>query len=621
MYGRPPRREMRDPVETRGRLGSLAFRGVDRELAVSSDGRFLAGRGPNGKVLVFDAGTGEAVAETVEEDGHVSRFGFWPGTRDLILAVDQAKEIVRVDLEGKVAQRFRTGAVSCYYGLSRAEDGTYLAAVANFRLYLWNSDGRVLVDREVDEVGLASTAAVHGTRRLLVCGGEDGVVVFRIREQDLERVGFYAAEFPGGRRPSRWDAIVGVPGAFVRHETAFDRDGRRIFVLGHEGKVIVLDAETARPIRRLQADSRFVRCMAVVPRDDADLATGGEDGKVRLWNSREGRIVREYSHAGPVTSVAAHPQGDRLYSTGHDRTLRTWYPDREVQPAADAARAVAAMSLSADDRWLCTAEWGGRIRVWDVPERRTTAAWNAGDEVQRVRWLGAQRRILTLDRAHGVRLWSGEDFRDISVLACDGEVPVCMEPSTDGTRVAIAFADGRIVVMNPATGRIDPEWSTKAKVVADLHWHPTEPKIAVAADEEFVVWHIERKRATHRLPAVRGTARVVRFVPGSDILVGLAERDEYLYGSFQVFDPSTGRELLRIDEDEIAADVAVSPDGRSCALAEADGTVRIFDLKSRKFVRTLSGHLDRCTAVTWFRDGCTLASGSFDSTVVLWKRP
>jgi serine/threonine protein kinase len=65
--------------------------------------------------------------------------------------------------------------------------------------------------------------------------------------------------------------------------------------------------------------------------------------------------------------------------------------------------------------------------------------------------------------------------------------------------------------------------------------------------------------------------------------------------------------------------VAFSPDGATLASGSADRTVRLWRVADGSLVRTLEGHSDDVTSVAFSPDGATLASGSADRTVRLWQ--
>jgi WD40 repeat protein len=86
---------------------------------------------------------------------------------------------------------------------------------------------------------------------------------------------------------------------------------------------------------------------------------------------------------------------------------------------------------------------------------------------------------------------------------------------------------------------------------------------------------------------------VIRRVTGERLCVAPVERESY----WTVF--------------------AFSPCGRLAASASGD-TVIVFDPETGRVVRTLRGHTGRVTALAFSANGKRLASGSSDSTVLIW---
>lgn len=66
---------------------------------------------------------------------------------------------------------------------------------------------------------------------------------------------------------------------------------------------------------------------------------------------------------------------------------------------------------------------------------------------------------------------------------------------------------------------------------------------------------------------------------------------------------------------------AWSPDGKWIVTASFDNTLRLWDAKTGKSVRTLEGHTRIVLAVAFSDDGTQIASGSDDNIIKLWTPP
>jgi WD40 repeat protein len=95
--------------------------------------------------------------------------------------------------------------------------------------------------------------------------------------------------------------------------------------------------------------------------------------------------------------------------------------------------------------------------------------------------------------------------------------------------------------------------------------------------------------------------------------LGSAGSDRAVY----LWDTATGRQIWRYHGPEVYA-VAFWPDDKLLALGDAEGAVTLWEVSTRQVRRRLQGHQGAIIGLAFSGDGNTLASGSWDSTAVLW---
>ncbi|MFE9839095.1 helix-turn-helix domain-containing protein [Streptomyces sp. NPDC005551] len=117
-----------------------------------------------------------------------------------------------------------------------------------------------------------------------------------------------------------------------------------------------------------------------------------------------------------------------------------------------------------------------------------------------------------------------------------------------------------------------------------------------------------------RLTGHRGPVNGVVFGPGRRLLAS-ASSD----GTVRLWDVATRRGAGKlVGHRAPVRSVAFSADGRSLASASSDATIRLWSVSGRTQTAVLTGHQGAVRAVAFSPDGRTLASGGEDGTVRLW---
>ena len=239
-------------------------------------------------------------------------------------------------------------------------------------------------------------------------------------------------------------------------------DGTGLASGGADGRVrlwAMKSGKTVEPRARLRGHEGEVNSVSWSP-DGRRLASGGADGSVRLWtvDSESGRepLAVLKGHEKGVNSISWSPDGSRLASGGADGSVRLWSGDSEsgAEPLAELEaheKGVNSVSWSPDGSRLASGGADGSVRLWSGESggAREPLAVLQGHEagVSSISW-GPKGTVLASGSADGsVRLWSRESTSDAEPLALlnGGQGAVsCVGWSPDGKQLASGGADGTV---------------------------------------------------------------------------------------------------------------------------------------------------------------------------------
>lgn len=79
-----------------------------------------------------------------------------------------------------------------------------------------------------------------------------------------------------------------------------------------EEKPVETKVEAIKPLRELAGHGGLITSLATLRNVDTQLISGSEDSTMRHWNSADGKMMRQFNVGGPVSAVAANPNGQRF---------------------------------------------------------------------------------------------------------------------------------------------------------------------------------------------------------------------------------------------------------------------------------------------------------------------
>jgi WD40 repeat protein len=231
-----------------------------------------------------------------------------------------------------------------------------------------------------------------------------------------------------------------------------------INLFGRQEQVVSTPAEsTDTPIdiqlvRTLKGHTAEVRSVSFSP-DGRLLASGSEDGTIKLWRVSDGSLVRTLTgHAREVDSVSFSPDGRLLASGSGDNTIKLWRVSDGVLVRTLHPDSVYSVSFSPDGRLLASGGWQG-IKLWRVADGSLvrTLEGHAG-WVRSVSFSPDGSLLASGSEDKTIKLWRVADGSLVRTLTGHTQYVDSVSFSPDGRLLASGSADYTIKLWRVSDG-------------------------------------------------------------------------------------------------------------------------------------------------------------------------
>jgi WD40 repeat protein len=407
---------------------------------------------------------------------------------------------------------------------------------------------------------------------------------------------------------------------------------------------IVTTAATAQVTSRIWdlSKQKLIATLDVVKRqphyvrfspDEKQLMTGYgyPNSNLHLWETTTGTLRSTLiGHTNQLLYSEFSGDGERLVSTGMDRTVCVWNTSRESVPVLSKPLLelqghtgnVFHAVFSPDGKRIVSSSQDCTLRYWNAENGKQLAVLHGHrSEVIQSEFVAGDDTILSVSPDNTVRYWSvTECENDFAVRGHTNFVySVAVHPNNQ--RFASTAWDGTARVWDMRTKKelykLDHEPNP---IVASVAYHPNGKKLATLSRDGGVrLWDADTGKLLHQWPVPLGGCYDSRlaFSPDGKLLVAGNHTGLVTFWDLQTRQPLK----WSIKQPTAVYDLAFSPDSRFLVVTTflKEEAIWMWDIEKQELVRKFTQPVSGAHSVAWHRSGKTFAAGTEDGIVVLYN--
>ncbi|OKH43238.1 hypothetical protein NIES2101_31105, partial [Calothrix sp. HK-06] len=211
--------------------------------------------------------------------------------------------------------------------------------------------------------------------------------------------------------------------------------------------------------------------------DKQTIVSGGDDGTVRLWDSKGKQAAELRGHQGSVNSVAISTDKQTIVSGGDDGTVRLWdSKGKQVAELRGHQTPVLSVVISTDKQTIASGSADGTVRLWDSKGKQVAELRGHQTPVSSVA-ISIDKQTIASGIALGtMRLWDSKGKQVATFKGHQGYLR-SVAISTDKQTIVSGGDDGTVWL-----------WDSKGKQVATFKGHQGYLRsVAISTDKQTIV--------------------------------------------------------------------------------------------------------------------------------------
>ena len=615
------------PIGHTGRIQSASY---------SPDGKYIVTTAYDKTAKIWKSSTGELLMEILKPD-IVNRAGFSPDGK--YIAICWGDNIFDLSISNAFTGETVMEVENAYLATFSPDSKHVLTGNINYAK-TWDIVSGKLIKELPGLINLTTSVAYSPDGKSILVSGKGHSILYDAGKGEIIREiqGGEAHYSPNGGLIMTTDTLVSkvwntgdgkLIGVINGFSGKFDPSGKYITSISHDptqGPCInIVDAVTQKLLKQLKGYEERITNIDFSP-DGQFLLSGSNDKQVRIWNLKEGSLVRIKDHGRSIITAMFSPDGN-YFIVATESNCNTW----------NALNGNLQQELKGYTSYVCKAEFSPAI-----PDDR----------------LGGKHILIATGGDNIARIWGANTGQPELKLKGHTDYLASASYSPDGKFVVTASSDHTAIIWDATTGKIVRTLSGHTKDLYDAKYSPDGKYIATASlDNTVGIWNAQNGEV---VSIIKGepfqsvffdasgknllTTDFMGFVINWNIADGtmiwkakafikflgnaVFSSDGKLVSSASSYQ---GAELLNATDgkrirvfgghSDMVYCVAFDQDNKYVITGSLDNSAMVWDATTGKMVVKLSGHISAVNSVMFSPSGKRILTGSADNTAKIWDMP
>ncbi|OWB74394.1 hypothetical protein B5S31_g4185 [[Candida] boidinii] len=354
----------------------------------------------------------------------------------------------------------------------------------------------------------------------------------------------------------------------------YDNNTNLMMTGSYDGTVKIWNCITGDLIRTLEGHTKGVKALVF---DEQKLITGAMDSYIKVWNYRTGQCISTYAgHEESVLSVDFH---DKVIVSGSaDKTVKVWHVDtRTCYTLRGHTDWVTSVKIHPQSSTIYSASDDLTVRMWDMKTNKCLAVFGG---VENNGHIGQIQSVIPLT------------IKDKIITSIDGNDTVTnSNPSSSGATAT----------------------SSATQLSQEHHY---QQQLQIQRNNSAAVAAAAAAAATASVSTTTTTPVTIsrNSTTTSNTINGNGNNVSSTTNTTIINNPSDNDSSESDNEDD---ELSKNPDLPTHLLTAAlDNTIKLWDVKTRKCIRTQFGHIEGVFSIT--ADNFRIVSGAHDKLVKVW---